>query len=72
MSELQYKFITDIQKMRFNERLRRKPFLKIVEETKDMAVPLCYDSRTENEVMNYIKFRMRRKLVKNQIQYLLK
>ncbi len=62
MGILQYEWMLGIQKARFDERLRRKPFLKIVEETKDYPVPLCYDTRTEDEVMTYIKLRMRRKI----------
>ncbi len=62
MGILQYELMLGIQKSIFNERLRRRPFLKIVEETKDYPVPLCYDPRTENEVMTHISMRMRRKI----------
>ncbi len=64
MGILQYEFMLGIQKARFDERLRRRPFLKIVEATKGCPVPLCYDPRTEAEVMTHINMRMRRKLNK--------
>lgn len=64
MSQLQYEFMLGLRMSQIQERLNRKPFLKIVEETKNYPVPLIYDPRTEDEVMNHIKLRMRMKLNK--------
>lgn len=65
MSSLRYESAIATQSHNFNNNIKRKPFLKIIESTKDMPVPLCYDSRSEEEVMNCIKIRMRIKLNKN-------
>lgn len=65
MGKMQYEWMLSIQKARFDERLRRRPFLKIMEGTENYPVPLCYDPRPEEEVLRHINLRMKRKMQKN-------
>ena len=63
--KMQYEFMLGLRKAQLDERMRRKPYLKIMEGTEKYPVPLCYDPRPEEVVLRHINLRMKRKLQKN-------
>ena len=70
MRKSEFDCVLSIQSQRQQHILRRKPFLKMVESTKNDLLPLYYDPRTEDVVLSYIRMRMMNKLRKRKYYHL--
>lgn len=64
-----YETRLNAQKNLFYSNMSKKPYLKILPGTESAPIPLCYDSRTEEEIMISIRVRMRKKLIINNRKY---